>query len=142
MHAPLGRAGKFAAAALVVALLLPVLPLVHAQEFDSASFKSSRPLTNIFGGSATSTKFTSIQTGGQAVTGEATSTNFTLHSGFLYFDTLTPRTQNWRWYDDEESVTPTVDLAVENSAPVDVANENIVKLRVSVAEIADIVASG
>ncbi len=142
MHAPLGRVGKIAAAALVAMLLLPVLPLVHAQEFDSTSFKSSRPLTNIFGGSATSTNFSSVQTGGQAVTGEATSTNFTLHSGFLYFDTFTPRSQNWRWYDDEGSVTPTSDLAAENSAPVDVVNENIVKLRVSVAEIADIGAAG
>lgn len=142
MQVHLVRIRKLVASILTIVLLFSVVPLVSAQEFDSTNFKSSRPLTNIFGGSATSTSFSAVQTGGQAVTGEATSTNFTLHSGFLYFDTYTPRSQNWRWYDDENSVTPTVDLAAENTAPIDIPNENVVKLRIAVAEVADIGAAG
>ena len=51
---------------------------------------------------------------------------------------FTPRSQNWRWYDDEMNATPTTTLASENVAPVDIANEQIVKLRVSVKEIKNI----
>lgn len=45
-----------------------------------------------------------------------------------------PESRNWRWYDDEGSETPTTDLALENTAPSDLAYNNTVKLRLTIAE--------
>ena len=46
-----------------------------------------------------------------------------------------PQITNWRWYDDETSVTPTTALALENVAPSNVAFLNALKLRVVLKEI-------
>ncbi len=51
---------------------------------------------------------------------------------------FTPRTQNWRWYDDEASETPVVPLAGENVAPIEIANAQAIALRISVKEIKNI----
>jgi hypothetical protein len=64
-------------------------------------------------------------------------------SGYNYYpqirtSSFTPRTQNWRWFDDELSLTPTTTLSVENAAPIDIANGQTLKLRVSVKEIENI----
>jgi hypothetical protein len=61
-----------------------------------------------------------------------------LDTGFLYFDTFTPKTGAWRWYDDETHETPTTPLAGENSAPASVAAQDSIKLRISVAESAGV----
>ena len=52
-----------------------------------------------------------------------------------------PKTQNWRWYDDETNETPATALAGENVAPSGVLNNNLVKLRVTVKETADVAGS-
>ncbi|MBI5153143.1 MAG: hypothetical protein HZA36_01655 [Parcubacteria group bacterium] len=52
-----------------------------------------------------------------------------------------PETRNWRWYDDETNETPTTALAVENGTPSQVDNANVVKLRVTVAETANVAGS-
>lgn len=59
---------------------------------------------------------------------------------YLFYPTMrtagyTPRQTAWRWYDDETNVTPTVPLAVEESAPVDIGFDNIIKLRTTVDEL-------
>ncbi len=46
-----------------------------------------------------------------------------------------PVVVNWRWFDDETSLTPSIGLAPENTAPTDIANDNLIKLRVRVDEI-------
>ena len=46
-----------------------------------------------------------------------------------------PVQSDWRWYDDETSLTPSTDLAAENVAPVEVQKGNTVKLRVIVDEL-------
>ena len=51
---------------------------------------------------------------------------------------FTPRTQNWRWYTDEAQVTPTIALAGENIAPANIANDEVLKLRVTVKETKNI----
>jgi hypothetical protein len=43
-------------------------------------------------------------------------------------------TRNWRWYDDETNVTPTSPLAAENTAPVDISYDNLLKLRWTISE--------
>ncbi len=48
----------------------------------------------------------------------------------------TAKTDSWRWYDDETNETPSVPLANEDAVPVDVANGNIIKLRINVREVA------
>lgn len=70
-------------------------------------------------------------------------TNGTLLGSYLQYPELrtasfSPRTQNWRWYDDENNATPTTTLANENVAPIDIDNEQIVKLRVTVKEMKNI----
>ncbi len=42
--------------------------------------------------------------------------------------------KNWRWYNDETNETPVTALAAENTAPIDIANTDIIKLRVTVNE--------
>lgn len=49
-----------------------------------------------------------------------------------------PKTQNWRWYDDENNETPSTALAGENVAPSNIDNTAIVKLRVAVRETANV----
>ena len=45
-----------------------------------------------------------------------------------------PQLTNWRWYGDEGSVTPTISLATENTAPIDIQNQDSIKLRLVLAE--------
>ena len=47
----------------------------------------------------------------------------------------TPVSGDWRWFDDETSITPSSALAAENVAPANVENNNILKLRTVVEEI-------
>lgn len=129
-------------ARILFALLLFLPQLSLAADFTSASFVAKNPLTNLFGGFGSSTSFFSFLSGGQTVTGESSSTNFAVAAGFLYFDSFTPRSQEWRWYDDEASETPSVALAGEHVAPADVDEGAILKLRVTVKEIASIGQSG
>jgi hypothetical protein len=49
-----------------------------------------------------------------------------------------PKSQNWRWYDDETNETPVTALAAENIAPANIENDNGLKLRVAVKETANI----
>ena len=46
----------------------------------------------------------------------------------------TAESKNWRWYDDEINETPTSPLAIENTAPANVVNTNLLKLRVTLNE--------
>jgi hypothetical protein len=58
---------------------------------------------------------------------------------YTYYPTLRtvgyePKIADWRWYDDEASLTPSSALAVENVAPSNVANQNALKLRLVLEE--------
>ena len=105
-----------------------------AFELESANFILQTPAFSIFGADATSTNFSQLNTGGQIVAGVVTSTSFILRFGYLHFREFFPKSQNWRWYDDEYNETPIVSLAAENTAPVDLANMNAVKLRLTIKE--------
>jgi len=63
----------------------------------------------------------------------------TLFEDYTFFPTMrtagyTPTLNQWRFYDDETNGTPLTPLALENTAPIDIANNNIVKLRTTVQE--------
>lgn len=47
---------------------------------------------------------------------------------------FTPQTKNWRFYGDAENETPVAPLAVENTAPVEVKNTDIIALRLTIGE--------
>lgn len=133
--------GKFHTQTLLgmIAIFAAVFVCAHsasAQEATSSNFTTRNSTINSFAGSATSTSFSEIRSGDQTGGGESTSTSFTVAAGFLYFDSFTPRQQNWRWYDDETNETPTSPLAAENVAPSNVSDLSVNKLRVSVAEVA------
>jgi hypothetical protein len=60
---------------------------------------------------------------------------------YTYYPTLVTsgyeaRSQNWRWYDDENNETPASPLALENTAPPNIAQDNIIKLRLTLKEVA------
>jgi len=115
-------------------LLLWPLPAAFAGDFSSTDFIARDALTNSAGGSATSSSFSLQSSVGQSATGESTSTSFIVRAGFLYFNDFTPKSENWRWYDDENDETPTVPLAGENIAPAGVADQNTIKLRMTIAD--------
>jgi hypothetical protein len=48
---------------------------------------------------------------------------------------FTPIVDGWRWYDDETNLTPASPLAAEDVAPIDIANQNILKLRTVLSEV-------
>ncbi len=48
------------------------------------------------------------------------------------------RSESWRWYADQQNETPTTTLASENTAPIDVVDGSIVKLRLALREIENI----
>ncbi len=116
-------------------LNITISPYVFADEASSTHFIVKNGDMNNFGGFASSSNFSSVESGGQTQSGTSTSASFALDAGQLYFDTFSPVTQNWRWYDDETNETPTSPLASENVAPSSI-NANTVKLRISVAETA------
>ena len=116
-------------------------PVTLAEDATSTNFILRDPINSTFGGNSTSTNFEQLNAGGQSFTGESSSTNFILRSGFLYFSDYSPVSQNWRWYDDETNETPSSALANENVAPSDVAFGNIIKLRLTIAEDAGVVAT-
>ncbi len=64
----------------------------------------------------------------------------TLLDGYNYYPTLrttgyTPVVANWRWYDDETNLTPVTPLANENITPINIADQNGLKLRVTASEV-------
>lgn len=124
---------------LIVALLAPH---AFAQNTASPSFQVKNSALDDFGGTSSSTSFSSVESGGEITNNEATSTSFMLNAGPLFYETFSPTSQNWRWYDDENNETPTTALAAENVAPADIENGDIVKLRIAVDETADIGSAG
>jgi hypothetical protein len=59
--------------------------------------------------------------------------------GYLNYPQLrtagySPQTQNWRFYDDAENETQLIALSGENTAPIEIQNQNVFALRVTVGE--------
>lgn len=119
------------------ALLLLALfaSTVFAQEQTSSNFRLNDSGFTQFGGYSTTSSFSSFGNGAAMGEGESTSTSFQVASGYLYPADSTPLvTQNWRWYNDASSLTPTVALAAENTAPSSVEYDDPLKLRITVKD--------
>ncbi len=124
----------------IVATLLA--PFAYAQNTASSNFQVKNSALDDFGGFSSSTTFTSVESGGEITNTEATSTSFLLNAGPLFYETFVPKSQNWRWYDDENNETPVTALAGENVAPANIENADVIKLRIAVDEAADIGSAG
>ena len=71
-----------------------------------------------------------------------TESDGTPFANYNYYPEITtsgyrPRTQNWRFFDDETSTTPTSPMADENIAPSDVGSDSIIKLRLTLKDTAN-----
>lgn len=60
---------------------------------------------------------------------------------YMYYPTVTiagfvVEQQDWRWYDDEDAITPSVPLAASNTAPTNISHQAALKLRVLMQESA------
>ncbi len=67
---------------------------------------------------------------------ESTGTTFENYNFYPVIRTVgyEPILKTWRWYGDENNLTPTSALAAENVAPIDIPNEDIIKLRLTLRE--------
>lgn len=66
--------------------------------------------------------------------------------GYINYPTIrttgyTPISWDWRWFDDVNNETPSSPLAALNVAPIDIANEDVIKLRVIASEVENAVGS-
>lgn len=125
--------------AIFLALLVST---AFAEEATSTSFSIQGSTINAFGGAGTSTSFDNAMAESEIETNLASSTNFIMQMGPLGFGTSAFATQNWRWYGDAENETPTDDLAGENVAPADVELDDVIVLRIAVAETAGLATDG
>lgn len=100
-------------------------------------FSNAAIVIDSSGGWSSSTNFNQLDMSGQAITGQSTSTNFILQAGFAYFGkkNFIPSSQNWRWFGDEGNETPIDPLAGENVVPFDLADQDMIKLRITVKDI-------
>lgn len=123
-------------AGIALCLVAATASLVFAQEMSSGSFGIGNQGFSTFGGYSTTSHFSTFMSGGPAGQGESASDNFMLQGGYEYFGESSPlRTQNWRWYDDANSNTPTVALGAENTAPSAVGYDDPIKLRITVNDV-------
>lgn len=121
----------------VVALLAVfIVSTAFADELNSSGFSIQNSTINAFGGAGTSTSFDSEMAESEIETNHASSTNFIMQMGPLGYGTSEFSTQNWRWYGDAEDETPSTPLAGENVAPSDIELDDVIALRISVAEAA------
>ena len=125
---------------VAIMLALALAAPVFAEDYSSTNFMIKGPSANDFGGTGTSTTFETLQSGNDVAQTEATSTNFILNSGYLFFESFVPQSLSWRWYDDAENVTPTTPLAAEDTAPTNVTGQ--IKLRITVVDQSGIGLSG
>jgi hypothetical protein len=51
---------------------------------------------------------------------------------------FTPANRSWRWYSDANNETPALALAGENITPIDIKNDDVLMLRVTVGELRNI----
>jgi len=136
------------------AIILLVLALTFAVFVTGGSFRSWADTASstdfmvkdgfigIFGGYASSTDF-QVAGGGSAITnGDATGTGFGNDTGPDNFDDFAPASQAWRWYGDANDETPTSSLAAQDVSPSNIANGQVIKLRMTIKETSGLAGEG
>lgn len=113
---------------------------MRAQDATSTSYTVKGGSIGVEGGVSSSTSFTSFSSGDTMLSSPATSSLFSgTDGGTLGGESLASFAgKNWRWYGDEEEETPLVPKADEGVAPTGIWEEDPVKLRVTIAEKAEV----
>ena len=116
-------------------LALAALPFCSvADTVTSTDFAVKDAFVGSFGGYASSTDFQVVTGGSPIMNNDSTSTNFSSHSGPVNSGDFSPASQNWRWYSDSSNETPISPLASQNIAPIGIANNQVIKLRMTIKE--------
>lgn len=127
---------------LVIFLVLSALGAPHRSLADTASstdFVIQDGFIGAFGGYASSTDF-QVSGGGSAITNsDTTSTDFGSDTGPDNFNEFSPASQDWQWFGDANDETPTSSLAAEDVAPSNIANAQVIKLRLTIKETSGLV---
>jgi hypothetical protein len=121
-------------AALFAAVLFARPLILFAANATSTDFIMQDAFVGMFGGSGSSTDFQSVNGSQFNANMQASSTDFTTDTGPVNFSTFTPESEIWRWYGDANDETPTSSLGAEDAAPSNIANQQIIKLRLAIAE--------
>ncbi len=126
--------------ALVAALAMPLVR-TFADTASSTDFMIQDGFVGFFGGYASSTDFQVVSGGAPIINSNATSSDFNSNTGPVNYGDFSPVSQTWRWYGDPNDETPTSSLAAENTAPSNIANAQIIKLRLNIKETSGIMGS-
>jgi hypothetical protein len=90
---------------------------------------------NVGGGeNLSSTNYQLEETIGQSASEISASTNFGEYGGYQQITGTTLRSQNWRFFHDQEKETPQTPAATENVAPNNIARGNALKFRITIKE--------
>ena len=113
--------------------------VAFATDFSGASFIIRDPVLTPAGGASTSSNFQQTSSIGQPVSGETSSTNFILRSGFGYFPTTPTLTQTThRWYAPIDLIQPVTSLAAENTAITGLSVNSNLRLRMAIRSSGEI----
>jgi hypothetical protein len=112
-----------------------------ADTSSSTDFTVQDGFVGLFGGYASSTHFQVVNGGSPIINGNAASPNFNSDTGPANFNDFAPVSQTWQWYGDANDETPTSSLAAENAAPSNIANAQVIKLRLNIKEMSGLMGS-
>jgi hypothetical protein len=127
-------------AAIGAFIVLAAVPFARsfADTATSADFVVQDGFVGLFGGDSSSSDFQVITGGAPILNGDAVSTDFGANTGPVNYSDFAPVSQTWRWYGDANDETPTSSLAAENAAPSNIADAQIIKLRLNIKETSGI----
>ncbi|MGB7958164.1 MAG: hypothetical protein WCF77_05010 [Minisyncoccia bacterium] len=132
-------------AAIVAGIFAVVIAGPAVRSFaDTAStthFTVQDGFVGMFGGYASSTDFQVVNGGSGILNNNATSTDFNSNTGPVNFSDFAPMSEMWEWYGDANDETPTSSLAAVNTAPANVANAQVIKLRLDIKETSGVTGS-
>jgi hypothetical protein len=130
-----------AVAGTLIAFFAGPFVFSFADTATSTDFIVQDGFVGMFGGNASSTDFQVISGGAPMMNGNAASTDFAADTGPVNESDFAPVSQTWRWYGDANDETPTSSLAAENVAPSNIANAQVIKLRLNIKEMSGITGS-
>jgi hypothetical protein len=141
--AKLKPVSKRIVAVSVVLFALAAWPLLRsfADTASSTDFTINDGFVGMFGGYASSTDFQVVSGGAPILNTNASSSDFNSNTGPVNFSDFAPVLQTWRWYGDPNDETPTSSLAAENASPSNIADAQVIKLRLNINETGGVTGS-
>ncbi|MCK5212007.1 fibronectin type III domain-containing protein, partial [Candidatus Parcubacteria bacterium] len=115
----------------------PELSITNCRFATSSSITASANVK--LGGTPTSAWFFSAHYGNYA--GESFDSDSGDPRGYIIWDdspSYTPKSQDWRWFHDQDSLTPLAGAVATNTAPLTIGVNNNLKLRITINETSGI----